>query len=357
MKSNVYLYLMLVCLLAGGFAGFIGYDNLGSAERKAQKNQIDAENLAQRQADLESKRSELLQLRAERRSLQTETRKLASEISAEEKLIDTFSQLKTELELSIETQELKMSVNQRSVSEIQDQLAEDTTLIDRSRENMKALFELNRKRLEERQSALNKDDQSYVRERAKEISQLETEIDAMNFRLRRVNNLTPLELDDPWVVGEVIDFQPESQKVVLSIGSQVGVKPNFKFSIFSGDTVKDRVYKGFVVVKEVHPLVSIGVMEMEQGLKSAPVAGDQLGSLVFRRDQLKFYLAGDFRAKYNKDQIQRFIEYAGNEVLSVLTSDVDFFIMGALADNEVPKATALGVSIIPVASISSYLGE
>ena len=357
MKSNIYLYLILGCLVIGGGLFYIGYDYIDQANVKAKLLDAELEDLEKKRSDMALKRYEVSELRLLRLESQGEARALAENIVEQSALIAEHKKRKDDLEQRLQLEQFRKESIEGLMGEVEAQLEDDKVLVDRHKENIEAGFEQNLKRLERKRDGLAKEDKLSTRNSEKKLAELKTELSAIEFKLRRNNNLTPLELEAPWVVGEVLDYQIKENKVVLSVGADLGVKPNYKFRVFSGERSGAREYKGFVVVKEVFPLVSLGVMEMIQDVGDAPVPGDFIGSLVFRKDSLKFYLAGDFSSKYSKGEIVRHLQYAGNEVLSELTSEVDFFVQGALADNEIPNATALGVSIIPEDFISAYFGE
>lgn len=354
--NNIYLYLMLISLLVGGFSGFVGYDNLERAARLELDNDAELKKLKAKELDKSTKLSELEALQAKRKILQDQVKELALSIDEQKALKHDFDRLNNTLTNNIERQKVKYAVRRETVATMQDQLSEDTTAIERSLDNMTRNFEDDRQRLDARQNLLREEEALDSKKKAKVMSGLETEIDTIDFAIRRVSNLSPHELKEPWVTGEIMEFNPILNRVVIDLGFADGVKQNFKFSIFStgqGDT--DRKYKGFVVIKKVDRLISVGAMEMVNG--EAPVAGDHVGSLVYRKDQMTYYLAGDFRSKYSKEKLKSFLEFSGNRVLDELSSEVDFFVMGSLADNEVPMATALGVSIIPEDLIAAYVGE
>lgn len=352
--NNIYVYLTLVSLLVGGLAGFIGYDNLESAQRQRMESAVDMKEVKSKEEDRLSKIAELEALVLKRRSLQNDVKELAVSIREQEKLKSEYEALDAKLKSSIERQGIKLSISQEAVGQMQDQLAEDTIAIERALEEMNKAFDDDRQRLERRQSYLQEEETVDAKRKAKQLSNLETSLDTVEFALRRVSNLSPLEVKDPWVAGEVTDFNSTLNRVVINLGRRDGVRQNFKFAIFSGEG-DQREYKGFCVVKEVEELVSVAVMEMLDAIP--PVAGDQIGSLVYRKDQLNYYLAGDFRSKYSKERLTAFLTYCGNRVVDELSADVDFFVMGSLADNEVPLATSLGVSIIPEKFIADYVGD
>jgi hypothetical protein len=354
--NNIYLYLMLISLLVGGFSGFIGYDNLDSASRQKVENAKKRANLQGRLKDKESKDKELSALQLKRKELQHSVEELAVSIEEQGRLMEAFKNLELKINGSLERQGVKLAVSQETVALMREQLSEDTTAIERALENMNQAYESDRERLQLRREGLRDEETVEAKKNAKLLSQLETNIDAIDFKIRRVSNLSPTEIEEPWVTGKVMDYNSTLNKVVINLGAKDGIRQNFKFSVFSTSSGQEgRIYKGFVVIKKVDDLVSIGAMEMVNG--EAPVIGDQLGSLVYRSDRISFYLAGDFRSKYTKDQLKSFLEYSGNRVLDELSSEVDFFVMGSLADNEVPLATALGVSIIPEELIAAYIGE
>lgn len=357
MKNNIYLYLILISLLVGGFSGFVGYDHFKKAEKIERQSETIAQNIEIREEELRKKETELINLEFERRGKQTTVREFARAILEQQTVQKEYSELQEQLDASVTRQKMMFMVNQEGVSDMQDQLAEDTTSIERQTENMRAMFELEKQRLSVREELLQEDAIKDQQTFAQDLSEVETNIDQADFELQRINSLTPTEVSQPWVVGRVLDFYAPSNKVVINLGSTDGIRQNYKFMIFTNQSGQDRVYKGMVMIKDVDELISTGTMMMEKRDSLDPVAGDAIGSLAYREDQLTFYLGGDFRAKYRRAEMVQLIEYAGNQVVDDLDASVDYFVMGALADNEVPLATSLGVSIIPESLITPYLGE
>jgi hypothetical protein len=364
MKNNIYVYVILVALLSGIFSGLIGYEHFGNAQKIEQENELLAKDVETKLAEKVAAQIELDKKSLQRRTLQTSVREIAGAIEQQEKVTVEFKALEERLRNSLQLQGVKLKVNQEGVSVMQDQISEDTTAIERSTENMKAVFDLDKQRLTQRENVLGAEGEVDAREKARRLSILDTNIDTVNVSLSRVSNLSPLEISEPWTVGKVLGYNAAINKLVINLGRSAGIRQNFKFSIFSSDDGNRRVYKGFVIIKEVEDLISMGIMEMQSEKGFDPVVGDLVGSLVYRVDKLNFYLGGDFRAddlrmpsKYTKDQLKARLEYVGNRVLSEITSDVDFFVEGSLAHSEIPKATALGISVIPVNLLLSYLGE
>ena len=357
MKNNIYLYLILISLLVGGFSGFIGYDHFKKAEKIKRKSETISQNIEIRKEELEKKEVELVDLEFERREKQTTVREFARAILEQQTVQKEYKDLQEQLEASVTRQKMMFRVNQEGVSEMQDQLAEDTTTIERQTENMITIFDLEQERLKTREELLKEVSKDEQQKHAKALVEVENAIDQANFELQRINTLTPTVVKEPWVVGKVLDFYSPLNKVVINLGSTDGIRQNFKFMIFSDRSGLGRIYKGMVVIKDVDELVSTGTMLLETRDSLNPVSGDSIGSVAYRKGELTYYLAGDFRAKFRRSQMEELIKYAGNRIVDDLDANVDFFVMGALADNEVPMATSLGVSIIPEGLITPYLGE
>jgi len=357
MKNNIYLYLILISLLVGGFSGFIGYDHFEKAERYKRLSETMAQSIEGRKEELRKKEIELVDLEFERYEKQATIRGFAQAILEQQDVQKRFSTLRDQLEASVTRQKMIFSVNQKGMSDIQDQLAEDTTSIERQSENMRTMFDLEKQRLVARQNILQQIAQDEQKLHAVALSGLETAIKQTESELERIKDLHPTEIKEPWIVGKVLDFYAPLNKVVINLGSTAGIRQNFQFMIFSDRPGKEREYKGMVVIKDVEGLVSTGTMLMAERESRDPVAGDSIGSVAYRRDAMVIYLGGDFRAKYQKNQLVQLLEYTGNRVVDDLDANVDFFVMGALADNEIPLATSLGVSLIPESLITPYLGE
>lgn len=365
MKNNIYLYLILISLLVGGFSGFVGYDHFKKAEKVRRRAETIAQNIDIRKEELRKKEIELVDLEFERREKQMTVREFSRAILEQQEVQKSYQKLEEHLSASVKRQKMMFIVNQEGVSEMQDQLVEDTTSTERQVENMRAMFDLEKGRLGTREEFLKQESRKDQQEHARKIGQLDTEIGNADFELQRINSLNPSEVKEPWPVGKVLDFYSPLNKVVINLGSTDGIRQNFKFMLFSNLPGLGRDYKGMVVIKDVDELVSTGTMLMAKRESLDPVAGDSIGSITYRKDELTFYLGGDFgrtrphapRYKYYKSEYVEFLKYSGNRVVDELDANVDFFVMGALADNEVPLATSLGVSIIPIDLLTPYLGE
>ena len=364
MKNNVYIYVILVALITGIFAGVIGYEHFGNAQKQRVDNELMAKTIESKKQEKFTLNSEIQNLAIKRRTLQTEVREIAGAIIEKENVLAEYRALDEKLRQSVQLQGIKLKINQEGVSAMQDQIAEDTTAIERSSQNMKAIFDLDRQKLELRQKHLDSEAEVEAREKARRLSSLDTNIDTANISLSRVNSLSVNQISDPWIVGEVLGFNSSLNKVVINLGRAAGIQQNFKFCIFSSDEGNRRAYKGFVIVKEVDELVSTGVLEVEGLSTLIPVVGDKIGSFVYRRDKLTFFLGGEYRAndlrmpsKFTKEQLKSRLEFMGNKVSSELSSDVDIFIEGSLAQDRIQKATNLGISILPVNLLMSYFGE
>ena len=364
MKNNVYIYVILVALVVGIFAGLVGYEHFGNAQKQRGENDLTAKTIESKKLEKFALNNDIQNLSIKRRTLQTEVREVAGTILEKESILAEYKALEDKLRQSVQLQGIKLKINQEGLSGMQDQIAEDTTAIERSTQNMKAVFDLDRQKLDQRQKQLDGESEAEAREKARRLSVLDTNIDTANISLSRVNNLAVNQILEPWIVGEVLGFNSSLNRVVVNLGRAAGVQQNFKFCIFSSDEGNRREYKGFVVIKEVDELISTGVLEVEGLSTLIPVVGDKIGSLVYRRDKLTFFLGGEYRAndlrmpsKFTKEQLKNRLEFMGNKVVGDLTSEVDLFIEGSLAQDKIQKATNLGVSIIPVNLLMSYFGE
>jgi len=357
MPTNTCLYITLSSFLIGVFLTFFGHTKFGDADKLIKLNQVGVLKVRDKEKSLGEKRDDLQKKQLQRRDLQSKIREYASKIEGEKSVAQSLKDLEGFYKESIDRQDVKYDVNQKGLSSMQDQLSDDLALIERTLENMDKKFKLEKERLSDREKVLAIEADELGREVTKKKSELTTEIERIKNNLQRVNNLNPNKITEPWEVGDVIEYVPSNGRVVINAGAAKGIKPNFKFMVFTAESGKERIYKGMMIVKEVNDLISVAVMESKLDFQAAPVKGDKFGSLIFRDEKLNFYLAGDFRSKYSKSSMENYLLYLGNNVVSELTSEVDFFIQASLAEPEVPTATSLGVTIIGEDSIAPFVGD
>jgi len=375
MKNNIYLYLILISLLVGGFSGFIGYDHFEKAEKYQRSAKTIAQNIESKKEELRKKEIELVDLEFKRREKQATVREFAQAILEQQDVQQEYSKLKDQLDDSVTRQKMIFSVNQKGVSDMQDQLAEDTTSIERQVEGMRATFKQEGERLGVRNAILKEMEEKEIREHDLLLSGLETGLNQTKLELLRFNDLTPTEVKEPWIVGKVLDFYAPLNKVVINLGSTAGIRQNFKFMIFSDRPGQEREYKGMVVIKDVSDLVSTGTMLMAKRESRDPVAGDCIGSFVYQKQGLVFWIYRDKdfisdkgksenqREKFSVEQLEQYLKYAGNRVIvgtdeeNPVDTTVDYFVKSPLVDNLIPDAIKLGVTLIPESLITPYLGE
>jgi len=357
MPTNTCLYITLASFLVGVFLSFFAHTKMGEADTVLKMNVVGLLKVKEKEKSYVEKKAELEKKMLIRREEQSKVREIVRQIEGQQSLEQSLKELDEYYKVSIERQDVKYNVIQQNLSEMQDQLSDDLSLIERTLEGMDKKFKQEKDRLTDREKILSEEDDTLTRGAIKKKSELTTEIERINNNIQRVSNLSPNKLDEPWVVGDVMAFVPDGGRIVINAGVAKGMKPNLKFMVFSAEAGKERVYKGMMIIKEVNNLISAGVMESKVDEDFAPVKGDKIGSLIFKNEKLNFYLAGDFRSKYSKNTMADYLKYAGNNVVPELTSDVDFFIQASLAEPEVPVATSLGVTIIPESLVAPFVGD
>ncbi len=357
MPTNTCLYITLASFLIGVFLSFFGHTKMGEADKVLKMNEVGILKVKEKEKSYSEKKSELEKKALVRREEQSKAREIIRQIEGQQSLEQSLKDLEEYYNVSIERQDVKYNVIQQNLSEMQDQLSDDLSLIERTLEGMDKRFKQEKDRLADREKLLAEEDDSLTRGAIKRKSELTTEIERINNNIQRVSNLSPNKLGEPWEIGEVMAYVPDGGRIVINAGVSKGIKPNLKFMVFSAEAGKERVYKGMMIIKEVNNLISTGFMESSVDEDYAPVKGDKIGSLIFKNEKLNFYLAGDFRSKYSKDTMSNYLKYAGNNVMPELTSDVDFFIQASLAEPEVPIATSLGVTVIPEALVTPFVGD
>ncbi|MBF0196794.1 MAG: hypothetical protein HQL32_03755 [Planctomycetes bacterium] len=357
MQSNTYLYIIIVSILVGGFSGFLGYTQTEENRKVSQEIMKQKSKLTIEEKNVEDNKNKIEKLSLKHRNLQSKVRGREKDFRVHQGTQVLLADVHSQLERSSQFQKDKYQRLQGGIIDIQDQLQEDISDLDRDIERVESNHTREMDRLKERQGFIVNQNDKEKKENMKLKSQLETDIELNQNLLRQKNNLSPQYLKSPWVVGKVMSYIESENKIILNFGSAAGLKRNIKLHVFSSSLGGQRSYKGFCVVRDVDDMVSTAVMIEKRGVMTDPVRGDFVGSIIYKEQGLKFYLAGDFRYKYSKSELTDFINYYGGETVEDLTNEVDFFIQGNLADNDVPRATSLGITIIDEELFSTYLGE
>lgn len=357
MQSNTYLYIIIASVLVGGFTIFLSIEQFEQVNKLEARVEKLSKKLEKTHENIKNDELKLKEITNRRRELQTESRRLTREIIETKRKKLRLTQLEEIHKQNIAKQEAKSKIYQEAGIEIRDQLQEDIALLEHSIQELDESFAKDQKRLEQKEKALIDDQAKSSKLTSIKVSNLSTNIERNKQKIRRVNNLEPNYVDAPWKVGRVLSFHKETQKIMINLGEATGIKTDLIFRVFSEHPGEGRIYKGFMKVQEVQELISIGVMNFSKRSDVDPVQGDWIGSLLYHPEGLQFYLAGDFSEKYSRERYQTFLSYARNQVLDNLSPKVDFFVMGKLAEGEVPEATAYGISIIKESVLSQYMGE
>lgn len=128
--------------------------------------------------------------------------------------------------------------------------------------------------------------------------------------------------------AEVMRVDLENRFLIIGRGRADGVKPGVRFEVFTTVGGKYQV-KGMVEVVELGDhIAKCRILEQVDPRRLAIHRGDQVGNPVFSPQRPKvFVLAGEFK-RYNRSDLEQFINNLGGVVRSEVGPGVDFLVAG-----------------------------
>lgn len=357
MQSNICLYIIIASVLTGIGTSYMTYENLGLARRADEKNVALTRKVEKVKNDYLKEKDKFEKLSVQRRTLMVEARKQARLVQKLEDEKNRKTELASIYTYNIKRQGVKYDIYDRAVVEIQDELQEDIANVERSINELNENFEQEKTRLLHREKEVLLENEKKQKGATKKLSSVETKLEQLKQKIRLENLLDPIRLDEPPPQGKVLAYYSDKKKVVINLGSSAGIKKNFKFKIFNISIDGDRVYKGFMLIKDVKEMTSVGDLISHYKDTSLPVKDDYVGSLSYSQGGRTYYLGGEFRSKYNKDQLKEMISYNGNKVLDELSPKVDLYIQGEFAQRELLDVTPLGIRVIDEKVFTEYVGD
>lgn len=357
MQSNTYLYIIIAAVLIGIGTLFMGKDQLATYQEKLLSNVQLEKNVQKIEKTIEEESKQVQVLNLQRRKLQNEVDNLARVINntldnmkGVESLRETYAQ-------SIENNEKKLEVIQTGIAQIQDEMQESIAVIDRSLNELTQNNEKDIDVLRNKEEKLDEDNLKETKLQSQVLSQLKTDKEKIVQELQRTNDLSPVKITSPWTVAKILDYSLKTHEIIIDTGKDSNISKGMRFMVYSEPLGASRIYKGMMFIKDVFDFTAIGKMVYNKSEGNDPIKGDVIGGVTYKESGLTFFLSGDFRGRYNKDRLSYLLKKIGNRVADELSTDVDIFVVGALAEAEIPEATAFGVPIIDEALLSSYLGE
>jgi hypothetical protein len=357
MHTNTYLYIIIASILVGGGAGFIAKDQHEQNIDLLAKNEVIRQEIKKAEETIATDMKELKTLEHERKQLELEVDVEAKEINKILKNVARLNALEKKFESSIEMAKTDSKITKEVLAEIKDEMQENIAVIERSLDQVNESFSNNMTSLETKDEKLVKSNRAEAQVQAKVINKRKKDKSALEARLKRVNDLPPVKIIQPWTVSSVLDFSLESNKVIIGLGKDSGIRKEMRLMVYTEPLGSEREYKGMMVVREVGDFTATGEMVFTKRKTEHPMKGDSVGSMAYKKGGLNFYIAGKFEGKYTREQVKEFLRKTGNIVVDDLKTGVDILVEGKLADNEVVEATSYGIPIIAESDFTVYVGD
>lgn len=363
MKQQFYIMLILLSVIIGGMAGFMAREHArqaGFLEASIKKGIAEAERI---EAEVEEAQKKLTAQEKVTEQKRTEARVVAIQLLNEKAVVDKLKRIEGWYRRQLDSSEFKAKTISRAERDFTEKVNDASNNIDDLHKDVQDYYKLSDEELEKKKEILERKSKNEKTEYELELSKIKTEIDKRRNELNRSYRATNTVFEKPEVLGRVIQVVPVHHLVVINLGASHGVKQNYKFRVFGVNPNGDRIDKGFIVIREVEPLISVGrVMSFSEGSQSI-VRDDSVGNPAFRTQGRTFFLAGDFRtdrnvySKYTKEELRNHLVFMGNRVMDDLTYDVDMVVEGVNAERLLAQAASLGIMIIRDEQLVPYLGD
>jgi NAD-dependent DNA ligase len=357
MHTNTYLYIIIASILIGGGAGFIAKDQYEQNMELKAKNEVVEQEIKKFEETIKNDKKELKDLSYERILLELEVDYEAKEINKILKNITQLNNLKVLYDASIDNAKKDKTYTQSVLAEIQDEMQQNIAVIERSLKQVNESFSKNMNTLEAKSEKLDVSNKKEAIIQAGIINKRKKEFKILEAGLKRENDLPSIKITEPWTVSTILNFSPESNQVIIGLGSESGLKKAMRLMVYTETLGSDRENKGIMVISEVGDFTATGEMIFRKRKGDDPLKGDSVGTFSYKAGGLNFYLAGKFEGKHSRDKVKRFLRKTGNIVSDELNTDVDILIEGKLADNEVVEATSYGIPVIVESDFTEYVGE
>jgi len=199
----------------------------------------------------------------------------------------------------------------------------------------------------EKEKAEKANREDYSR-RATRIGQLEDRIrDLLELELRWLTDLEP--------EGRLLEVNPTSPHVIISLGASDRVVPGLIFEIFQYDRGR-YVEKGMVeVVQTQAQIATARVLSVKDPRKMPLSKNDYIGNPVFSTRRPKvFVVSGEFKT-HNKEDLEMFIRQTGGIVREKLSPGVDILVAGERSDKDQDNAREYAVHAMTEDQLLKYV--
>jgi hypothetical protein len=199
----------------------------------------------------------------------------------------------------------------------------------------------------EKEKAEKANREDYSR-RATKIGQLEDRIrDLLELELRWLTDLEP--------EGRLLEVNPTSPHVIVSLGASDRVVPGLIFEVFQYDRGR-YIEKGMVeVVQTQAQIATARVISVKDPRKMPLSKNDYIGNPVFSTRRPKvFVVSGEFKT-HNKEDLEMFIRQTGGIVREKLSPGVDILVAGERSDKDQDNAREYAVHAMTEDQLLKYI--
>jgi hypothetical protein len=199
----------------------------------------------------------------------------------------------------------------------------------------------------EKEKAEKANREDYSR-RATKIGQLEDRIrDLLELELRWLTDLEP--------EGRLLEVNPTSPHVIVSLGASDRVVPGLIFEVFQYDRGR-YIEKGMVeVVQTQAQIATARVISVKDPRKIPLSKNDYIGNPVFSTRRPKvFVVSGEFKT-HNKEDLEMFIRQTGGIVREKLSPGVDILVAGERSDKDQDNAREYAVHAMTEDQLLKYI--
>lgn len=173
----------------------------------------------------------------------------------------------------------------------------------------------------------------------------DTRIAELDSRITELTQQRELNNRELRADGRILASRATDGFVVIDRGQDHNLRKGTRFTVFNRRGGKP-VVKGSVEVVEVEARMAVCRVTDEVNANDPLIPGDMVHNPVYNPDDVKtFVIKGDF-AIYSAEEIARFVTESGGKVDKELTTTSDYLIAGGRAEEELAKASKLGVSVL-----------
>lgn len=157
----------------------------------------------------------------------------------------------------------------------------------------------------------------------------------------------------PIIEGLILNEHLGPSKILINRGRSHNIVIGTQLEVFKLNQGTERVVKADCKVIEVKENSSVCALENVRDHSIFKM--DKVGTRIDKEKVKTFYLAGEFRKKFNKETIKRKIIKFGHIVVEELTPTTNYFIAGSNAADPIQTAHELNITVMEEDSLLRYL--